>query len=131
VIDGDTVEIHGERVRLFGIDAPEAGQTCRDAKGSEYRCGQKAATVLDAHIGDGVVTCERKDTDRWGRTVAICSAYGEDLGASMVGLGWAIAYRTYSTRYVAAEELARSRRAGMWAGQFTPPSDWRREHARR
>ena len=128
VIDGDTLEIRGERIRLFGIDAPASGQTCLDAKGRSYRCGQKAALVLDARIGEGVVTCERKDTDRYGRVVALCRAFGEDLGAWMVGLGWALAYRTYSTRYVAAEELARSRGLGMWAGRFVQPWEWRREH---
>lgn len=127
VIDGDAIEIHGKRIRLFGIDAPEAGQTCEDSAHKAYRCGQKAASVLDARIGDGVVTCERKDTDRYGRTVAICRVYGEDLGAWMVGLGWAIAYRTYSTRYVAAEELAHRRKAGMWAGSFTVPAEWRKQ----
>jgi len=130
VIDGDTLEIHGERIRLFGIDAPESGQTCLDAKGQSYRCGQKAALVLDARIGEGVVTCEHKNTDRYGRVVALCRAFGEELGAWMVGLGWALAYRTYSTRYVKAEALARSRGVGMWAGRFTPPSEWRTEHRR-
>ena len=130
VIDGDTIEIRGERIRLFGIDAPESGQTCLDAKGQSYRCGQKAALVLDARIGEGVVTCERKDTDRYGRVVALCRVFGEDLGAWMVGLGWALAYRTYTTRYVPAEDLARSRGLGMWAGRFTPPWDWRTDRRR-
>ena len=115
---------------FFGIDAPESGQTCLDAKGQRYRCGQKAALVLDARIGEGVVTCERKDTDRYGRTVAVCRVYGEDLGAWMVGLGWALAYRAYSTRYVPAEELARSRGLGLWAGQFMPLLEWRKEPQR-
>src|SRR5215207_340744 len=130
VVDGDTIEIRAERIRLFGIDAPESGQTCLDAKGQSYRCGQKAALVLDARIGEGVVTCEHKNTDRYGRVVALCRAFGEDLGAWMVGLGWALASRTYSTRYVKAEALARSRGVGMWAGRFTPPSEWRTEHRR-
>ena len=130
VLDGDTIEIRGERIRLFGIDAPESGQMCANANGQSYRCGQKAALVLDARIGEGVVTCERKDTDRYGRIVALCRVYGEDLGAWMVGLGWALAYRAYGTRYVPAEELARSRSLGMWAGRFTPPSEWRKEHRR-
>ncbi len=80
VLDGDTIEIRGERIRLFGIEAPESGQTCLDAKGQSYRCGQKAALVLDARIGEGVVTCERKDTDRYGHMVALCRVFGEDLG---------------------------------------------------
>src|SRR3954470_770041 len=130
VIDGGTLEIHGERIYLFGIDAPESGQTCLDAKGQSYRCGQKAAQVLGARIGEGVVTCERKDTDRYGRTVALCRVFGEDLGAWMVGLGWALAYRAYSTRYVPAENLARSRGLGIWAGQFTRPEEWRKVNRR-
>ena len=98
--------------------------------GQSYRCGQKAALVLDARIGEGVVTCERKDTDRYGRVVALCRVFGEDLSAWMVGLGWALAYRTYTTRYVPAEDLARSRGLGMWAGRFTPPWDWRTDRRR-
>ena len=97
IVDGDTIEIRGERIRLFGIDAPESGQMCANANGQSYRCGQKAALVLDARIGEGVVTCERKDTDRYGRVVALCRVFGEDLSAWMVGLGWALAYRTYTT----------------------------------
>ncbi len=74
-----------------------------------------------------VVHCERRDTDRYGRVVAICRARGEDLNAWMVGLGWALAYREYSTHYVPAENLARVRRAGVWAGEFNPPWEWRRD----
>ncbi len=73
------------------------------------------------------MTCQPKDKDRYGRVVAVCRAFGEDLSASMVGLGWALAYREYSTRYVPAEELARRRKAGMWSGRFDPPWEWRAE----
>ena len=97
VIDGDTIEIRGQRIRLFGIDAPEGRQTCTDEKGAAYRCGQKAAQALDYRISDGVVTCEPKDRDRYGRIVAVCRAYGEDLSAWMTGLGWALAFRRYSS----------------------------------
>lgn len=128
VIDGDIIEIRGERIRLFGIDAPEMGQHCTDGQGKSYRCGQRAAFVLDARIGEGIVTCEVKDRDRYERKVAICRVFGEDLGAWMVGLGWALAYRTFSTRYVPAEGLAQQRKAELWGGTFEPPWEWRRGH---
>jgi endonuclease YncB( thermonuclease family) len=128
VIDGDTIEIHGQRIRLFGIDAPEGGQACKDADGRTYRCGQRAAQALDYRISGNVVYCDPQGADRSGGVVAVCRAWGEDLGAWMVGLGWALADRDSSTRYVPAENLARSRRAGLWAGEFTPPWEWRRSH---
>ena len=127
VIDGDTIEIRGQRIRLFGIDAPESRQTCTDQAGASYRCGQRAAQALDYRISDSPVTCEPKDRDRYGRIVAVCRAYGEDLSAWMTGLGWALAFRRYSAQYIPAEELAQRRRAGMWSGQFVPPWEWRAE----
>jgi endonuclease YncB( thermonuclease family) len=128
VVDGDTLEIRGRRVRLFAIDAPEIGQTCTDANGAVYRCGHKAAQVLDYRISDGIVTCESKDRNQYGRVEAVCRAHGEDLGAWMVGLGWAVAFRENNRRYVPAEELAKRRNAGIWAGSFELPSDRRLEH---
>ena len=105
VIDGDTIEIHGQRIRLFGIDAPEAPQTCT-ASGKTYLCGQQAALALADQIGRSVVTCEQRDIDRYGRIVAICFAGGADLGSWLVEQGWALAFRRYSTAYVAQEQSA-------------------------
>jgi endonuclease YncB( thermonuclease family) len=50
VIDGDTLEIHGTRIRLWGIDAPESSQLCRGDDSIQYRCGAKAANDVDAVI---------------------------------------------------------------------------------
>jgi endonuclease YncB( thermonuclease family) len=125
VIDGDTIDVHGQRIRLFGVDAPESSQTCSDEQGKTYRCGQRAAQALDYRISGGVVTCEPQDRDRYGRVVAICRAHGEDLSAWMVSIGWALAFRRYSEHYVAVEDLAKKRKAGIWRGEFTPPWEWR------
>lgn len=125
VIDGDTIDIHGERIRLHGIDAPEGAQRCyRD--GELWPCGRRAAFALADHIGARTVRCEPRDRDRYGRIVAVCFAGGADIGAWMVRQGWALAYRRYSTAYVDEEDTARAARAGLWEGTFTAPWDWRR-----
>src|SRR3546814_11326968 len=83
VIDGDTIEIHGTRIRLHGIDAPESDQLCV-VRQQDVRCGQQAAIALYERIGRATVSCEPTDRDRYGRVVAVCRAHGEDLNASMV-----------------------------------------------
>ncbi|WP_249688834.1 thermonuclease family protein [Microvirga sp. 3-52] len=126
VIDGDTIEIGKSRIRLHGIDAPESGQTCQDANRRVYRCGQKAAFALADWIGRTTVSCKPRDTDRYGRVVAVCYARGKDMNLWMVQQGWAIAYQEYSQDYVPDELTARRVRAGMWTGTFVPPSEWRK-----
>ena len=128
VIDGDTVDIHGQRFRLFGIDAPESKQLCTDPVGQPYRCGQVAANALSNLIGRQTVTCAKKDIDRYKRIVAVCSVNGQDVGAYLVRKGLAVAYVHYSSAYVPAETAAKSARLGLWAGAFDLPWDWRKAH---
>lgn len=126
VIDGDTIEIARTRIRLHGIDAPESSQTCQDARGRDYRCGQRAAFALADWIGRATVSCEPRDTDRYGRVVAVCRARETDINRWMVRQGWAVAYREFSQEYVSDELAAQRARAGVWAGRFVPPSEWRK-----
>ncbi len=90
VIDGDTLEIHGTRIRLWGIDAPEGTQLCRGEDSVQYRCGAKSANDLDAFIAGRPVNCVPIALDRYGRTVATCSIAGDDLGEWLVRNGLAL-----------------------------------------
>lgn len=124
VIDGDTIEIHGQRIRFFGIDAPESSQLC-ELSGKEYRCGQKSAFALDEFISKKTVRCEEKDKDKYGRIVGECFTGATSLNAWMVSHGWALAYRQYSQAFVTAEEAAKTEKTGIWAGTFQNPWDFR------
>ena len=124
VLDGDTIEISGRRIRLFGIDAPENGQTCT-IKRKPFRCDQAATSALADKIGAHVVECEPKDLDTYSRIVSVCFVEGEDINAWMVAKGWASAYRQYSRDYVSQEERASKAKLGMWQGEFELPWDWR------
>lgn len=126
VVDGDTLDVRGTRIRLHGIDAPESAQLCQDRAGKDYRCGQAAALALADRIGEATVSCEPRDVDRYGRTVAVCRRGGEDLNGWLVGQGHAVAYRRYSLDYVGQEATAKAARLGIWAGTFDEPSAWRK-----
>lgn len=126
VIDGDTLELRGQRLRLWGIDAPENRQTC-ERSGETYRCGQVAANALDRHIGGRPISCIERDRDRYGRIVVQCSVSGRDIGAWMVRQGYAIRYTAYAgMSYLSDEAAARLARRGVWAGRFDRPWEWRR-----
>ena len=126
VVDGDTLDIRGTGFRLQGVDTPESAQLCKDARGKDYRCGQKASLALADKIGTRNVACDPIETDKYGRTVAVCRLGSLDLNGWLVEQGLGLAYRTYATAYVAQEDTARAEKRGLWAGTFTPPWDWRK-----
>jgi endonuclease YncB( thermonuclease family) len=72
VIDGDTLEIQGQRIRLSGVDAPESDQLCRGDDSLQYRCGAKVANELARFIAGKPVSCKGVDVDRYRRVVAVC-----------------------------------------------------------
>jgi endonuclease YncB( thermonuclease family) len=125
VVDGDTLVISGERIRLFGIDAPELRQRC-DPSGRNWACGVWAANVLTKLTARGGLKCDALDRDRYGRTVARCTAAGRDIGAEMVRLGAAAAYVNYSLDYVTLEATAKAELRGLWSGVVTAPADYRK-----
>lgn len=121
IVDGDSLNISGNRVRLIGIDAPEGRQTC-NLSGRSWACGQAATRKLRALIADAVVTCTADREDQHGRLLAVCFAGGRNLNAAMVRSGYAVSYG----RYRDLEADARQARRGIWASRFTTPRKWRR-----
>jgi endonuclease YncB( thermonuclease family) len=127
VIDGDTIDIAGQRIRLYGIDAPERAQTCvRNTL--PWSCGLDASAALTGLVRNRELRCESRDRDRYQRIVAVCWLNDVDVNRWLVSEGWAVAYRQYATAYVAAEASAQQRRRGMWAGTFQQPEEYRRRN---
>lgn len=124
-IDGDTLELAGHRVRLHGIDAPERAQRCTDGGNRDWACGQAATRRLAALLETGATRCSVRDTDRYGRLVAVCSSGGRDLGGVLVREGLARAYTAYDDAYVADESAARAARRGIWQGAAEAPWSYR------
>mmetsp|Transcript_29004 Transcript_29004/g.78103 ORF Transcript_29004/g.78103 Transcript_29004/m.78103 type:complete len:318 (-) Transcript_29004:488-1441(-) len=129
VVDGDTLYIGEEKIRLYGVDAPEKGQQCNDKFGNPYACGLISKDKLLQKVGTKPVTCEPRQRDQYQRTIAICSLDGpipEDLNGWMVQNGLAVAYREYSKDYIPTEEAAQRAHKGIWDGTFQYPADWRK-----
>lgn len=125
VNDGDTITLGQERIRLRGIDAPEYTQICR-INSADYACGRQARQALVDLIGGRPVSCTGWQRDRYGRLLGDCRVGDLDLNRALVAAGWAVAYGGYD----AEERTARTAKAGIWAGSFDRPQDWRRLHER-
>jgi len=123
VVDGDTLRLGGERVRLLGIDAPELAQQCTDAAGKPWACGEAARRAMLDLVGTGSANCTAEEHDRYGRILAHCQVGTADLSESMIRAGMAIS----DGDYLLAEAEARNAKRGIWQGPFTPPAAWRRQ----
>ncbi len=126
-VDGDTLRIGTQRIRLSAIDAPELSQVCRSGAGKTTLCGRDSRGALARLIRNGV-RCVVETHDRYGREVATCTnAGGLDIGQEMIRQGWAVPYWRYDgARYSKAYDEALSADIGMHAGTFIEPERWRR-----
>ena len=125
IVDGDTITISGNKIRLNGIDTREQNQTCRRA-GITWRCGYEATETLRNWTYTKEVRCVGDTKDRYGRLIANCFVDGYNVNARLVYEGLALAYRKYSKQYIPEEDKARAAKRGMWAGEFVSPWDWRK-----
>lgn len=125
VIDGDTLDVDGERVRLEGVDAPEMAQTCTRDGGTRWACGREAQDALERMTRGQVVVCDRTGQDKYRRTLALCYVAGESLNAELIKAGLARAFVKYSNAFVAEEQAAQAAKLGIWQGDNIAPWDYR------
>ena len=127
IIDGDTINLNGEKIRFIGIDTPELKQTCN--KNNEViLCGVEAKKLLIEKIGNNKVMCKKEGTDQYKRTLAECFVNDISLSSYLVRNGYAFAYRKYSKKYVEDEDYAKKNNLGMWSMKFEYPWNYRKKN---
>ncbi|WP_395517728.1 thermonuclease family protein [Pseudorhizobium flavum] len=125
IVDGDTIDLQAIRIRLHGIDAPEAGQKCNEAPRGTWQCGEAAMDRLE-ELAKGRVTCRGHEYDDYGRLIATCyRSDGTDINKTLVAEGLAWAFRKYSEDYAAEEDQARSQKIGIWQADTQTAWDYR------
>ena len=127
VIDGDTIKIKGNNIRLSGIDAPEKNQKCT-YNNKDWECGIYSTNALIKLINNNEVKCQSNDIDRYKRFIAICFVEKKEINKLMVKNGWALAYRYYSRAYIDEEFIAKKNKLGIWKGQFEEPYKFRKKN---
>ena len=131
VIDGDTLQIDGHLVQLYGIDAPELGQLC-DRGDDLWECGRESALYLLKQVNfegppvrctpwEGEADLE-VDTET---VIGICQIGSKDVGLTMLNNGYALALPESFPDYRRAEAQARDAKLGVWQTDFVPPWQWR------
>ena len=125
VVDGDTIVLNGEKIRISGIDAPELKQMCMNGDEKVF-CGKTAKMILVKKIGNQTPECIREGKDVYKRTLAECFINGVSLSSFLVRSGYAFAYRKYSDKFIKDEEFAKVNKLGMWSMKFQYPWDFRK-----
>ncbi len=136
VIDGDTIQIEGKKIRFFGIDAPEKKQQCKKpwlsisfiSFSKDYPCGQISTDKLKKKINNKLLICKWSNKDRYKRYIAECFKDKTNINAWIVRNGYAVAYRKYSKKFVSQEIFAKKEKLGLWSGTFMMPWDYRKNN---
>ncbi len=137
IIDGDTIHIGSNKIRLEGIDAPEMRQKCKKEYFkikilagytfyTDYYCGEVSKKKLLNKIKKSKIRCKISSQDRYKRYLATCFKKRLNLNQWMVRNGYAIVYRRYSKKYLLDEAFAKENKLGLWQGKFIRPEKWRK-----
>lgn len=125
IIDGDTLKIWQQSIRLVGIDAPELNQNCRLANNQIWRCGEVSSMQLKALLLNKSVRCQGKQRDKYQRLLATCYVDSTNINEWLVLKGLAVAYTRYENTYVEAQSIAKEQKKGIWQGDFVLPETFR------
>ena len=128
VVDADTIIFNSEKIRLYGIDAPETKQYCYIGN-EAWPCGKQATEYLKNLLKDispPSLYCEISSKDRYGRSIGVCYIEDKNINSNLVESGWALAYQQYSKDYINVEKLASKKKIGIWQGEFIEPWNWRK-----
>ena len=134
VIDGDTLKIKNEKIRLSGIDSPEIKQTCKKPYLTisfytffkNYNCGEISKLKIKKYTKAKIIKCIFSSRDRYNRLIAECYVDNKNINSWMVKNGYAIAYRKYSKKFISEEKYAKKHKLGLWQGIFIMPEKWRK-----
>ena len=127
VVDGSTFDIGRERIRLWGIDAPQRLARCTTS-GRKWRPARGSAAALKDCLRGTAVTCRvQKIEHRLGKTRFVSECWRdkdkEDVAACMVGSGWATDWPGYSGgHYAQLEDWPKGIRRGLWECDGGPPT---------
>lgn len=124
----DSLTLDGRSYELFGVDGIELNQSCF-VDGQAFACGASAVRALQTLLEPAAVTCAPRTTSVSGTTRATCTGHEGDIALKMVEQGWALADRSESDDYAAAEDAARASRVGAWRGKFLTPETYREQIA--
>lgn len=121
IIDGDSLELSGERFRLHGIDAPEPGEICKKANGESFDCGRVARSALLDLTAGAEIVCQMVESASVATQPAKCTADGFSLNRNMIYTGWALVDRAESTDFIEVEADAKRQKRGLWRYTFKAP----------
>ena len=139
VIDGDTIKINNNKIRLSGIDAPEVKQECNKifisiqffSLNKKYPCGKISKNKLKKLLKNKKILCKIENIDRYKRKLATCYKNKLNINSWLVRNGYALAYIKYSKKYILQEKEAERDKLGLWQGTFEKPWDWRKNEKKK
>lgn len=130
VIDGDSIRVGKNEVRLFGIDAPEFKQNCFNAQNEEYACGRASFDFLRKLAGGKFAECVYAQKDKYDRYLGKCLVDDVSINEEIIKNGMAVIYNfTESDKKIdALEAEAKEKKLGIWQGVFQLPKNYRKEN---